>query len=93
MSFEVFMIAYLLWNGYVFLAMGRDKRMAELRQWRIQELNLIFMGFVLGGIGLYAGMKYYRHKTKVRKFAVGAPIMIFVNVLMLAMIYLQTIPK
>lgn len=91
MSFEVFIIAFLVWNGYVFLAMGRDKRLAEKRQWRIQELNLLFMGFVLGGIGLYAGMKYFRHKTNVRKFVVGAPIMIFVNVLMLALVYLQTI--
>lgn len=91
MSFEVFMIAFLVWNGYVFLAMGRDKRLAEKRQWRIQELNLLLMGFVLGGIGLFAGMKYFQHKTNVKKFVVGAPIMIFVNVLMLALVYLQTI--
>ena len=91
MSFEMFLIAFLVWNGYVFIAMGRDKRLAEKRQWRIQELNLLLMGFVLGGIGLYAGMKYFRHKTSVRKFYIGAPIMIFVNVLMLALIYLQTL--
>ena len=92
-SFEVFMIAYLVWNGYVFLAMGRDKRLSEIRQWRIQELNLLLMGFILGGIGLYAGMKYFRHKTNVKKFVFGAPIMILVNFLMLGLIYLQTIPK
>lgn len=90
MSIEVFMVAFLVWNVYVFFAMGRDKRMAELRQWRIQEINLLLMGFVLGGIGLYAGMKYFRHKTQHKKFVVGAPILIFVNVLMLGYIYLQT---
>lgn len=93
MSIEIFMIAYLIWNVYVFIAMGRDKRLARLRQWRIQEINLLLMGFVMGGIGLYAGMKFFKHKTNNKKFFIGAPIMIFVNFLMLGYVYLQTFPQ
>ncbi|HBW39066.1 DUF1294 domain-containing protein [Desulfosporosinus sp. BICA1-9] len=93
MRIEVFLGAYLIWNIYVFIAMGRDKRLAKLGQWRIQELNLLLMGFVLGGIGLFAGMKFFRHKTQHKKFVIGAPIMIFVNFLMLGYVYLQTLAK
>lgn len=93
MRIEVFLGAYLIWNIYVFIAMGRDKRLAKLGQWRIQEFNLLLMGFVLGGIGLFAGMKFFRHKTQHKKFVIGAPIMILVNFLMLGYVYLQTLVK
>ena len=91
MSIEVFLGAYLVWNCYVFIAMGRDKRRARLGQWRIPELNLLLMGVALGGFGLYAGMKYFRHKTHHKKFMMGAPILVCVNLLILGyIVYAQT---
>jgi len=67
--------------------MGRDKRRAKRHQWRIPELRLLFMGLALGGIGLYAGMKYFHHKTSHSKFTIGAPLLIFVNLLMVGFFY------
>ena len=81
------MVVYVLWNGYVFMAMGRDKRRAKRHQWRIPEASLLLMGAALGGIGLYAGMKYFRHKTSHSKFLIGAPILILGNVLVIGFLY------
>jgi len=84
---KVLLGVYVLWNCYVFIAMGRDKRRAKRHQWRIPEARLIFMGAALGGIGLYAGMKLFHHKTSHAKFTVGAPLLILVNLLMIGLFY------
>jgi hypothetical protein len=86
-SLKVFAVVLLIWNGYVFMAMGRDKRRAKRHQWRIPEANLLIMGAALGGIGLYTGMKYFRHKTSHAKFLIGAPLLIVGNVLIVGFLY------
>ena len=83
MRLEIFLGALFVWNCYVFFTMGRDKRLAKLGSWRIPEFNLLLMGFALGGVGLYAGMRYFHHKTHHKKFVIGAPISILVNFLIL----------
>lgn len=87
LSLKVFLVVYVIWNVYVFVAMWRDKRRAKLHRWRISEASLLFMGAALGGIGLYAGMKYFRHKTAHSKFVIGAPILIIVNFLVIGVLY------
>jgi len=87
LSIQIFLIVYVIWNVCVFMAMGRDKRQAKLHRRRIPEANLLLMGTVLGGIGLYLGMKYFHHKTAHSKFIVGAPLLIFVNFLVIGFFY------
>lgn len=50
MGVGIFLGACFLWNSYVFVAMGRDKRRAKLNRWRISEARLLFMGAMLGGL-------------------------------------------
>lgn len=87
LSWKIFAAAYIIWNSCVFVAMGRDKRRAKLHRWRISEASLLFMGAALGGIGLYAGMKFFHHKTSHSKFVIGAPMLILVNFLVLGFLY------
>lgn len=87
MSVGVFLGACLLWNSYVFVEMGRDKRKAKLKQWRISETRLLLMGALLGGGGLYAGMKFFHHKTTRLKFTIGAPLLILLNLVMILSFY------
>ena len=87
LGLKIFMVVYVLWNGYVFMEMGRDKRWSKRHQRRIPEASLLFMGAALGGIGLYAGMKYFRHKTSHSKFLIGAPILILGNVLVIGFLF------
>ncbi|SPF43505.1 conserved membrane hypothetical protein [Candidatus Desulfosporosinus infrequens] len=84
---KIFLIVYVIWNAYVFVAMGRDKRRAKLHRWRTPEASLLLMGVAFGGVGLYAGMKYFHHKTAHLKFMIGAPIAILVNILVIGFLY------
>lgn len=87
LSLKVFAVVYVLWNAFVFMAMGRDKRRSKRHQWRTPEASLLMMGAALGGIGLYAGMKYFRHKTSHPKFVIGAPILLVGNALVVGFLY------
>lgn len=87
LGLKIFLVGYILWNGYVFMAMGRDKRRSKRQQWRIPEASLLLMGAALGGLGLYAGMKYFRHKTSHTKFVIGAPILLISNVVVIGALY------
>ena len=80
---------YFIWNCYVFVTIGIDKRRAKLKRWRIPEARLLLMGAVLGGVGLYAGMKYFRHKTKHVKFIIGAPVLMIMNFIVLGFFLLK----
>lgn len=84
---KVFIVSYLLWNSFVFMQMGSDKRRAKRQRWRIPEARLLLMGLVLGGVGLYAGMKCFHHKTAHLKFTVGAPVLILANLFVLGYLY------
>ena len=87
LSLKIFLVVYVIWNVYVFMAMWRDKRRAKLHLWRIPEASLLSMGAALGGVGLYAGMKYFHHKTAHPKFVVGAPVLILANILIISFLY------
>ncbi|MFZ3131948.1 MAG: DUF1294 domain-containing protein [Desulfosporosinus sp.] len=87
LGLKIFLVVYVLWNGYVFMAMGRDKRRSKRYEWRIPEATLLLMGAAFGGIGLYSGMKYFRHKTSHMKFMIGAPILILVNVFIIGALF------
>lgn len=57
-----------------------DKQKAKKRKYRISEKALFISALFLGGIGAYAGMYKFRHKTKHNLFTIGMPIMIILNI-------------
>ena len=69
------------------MAMWRDKRRSKRHEWRIPEASLLLMGAAMGGVGLYAGMKYFRHKTAHSKFVIGAPLLLISNVIVVGLVY------
>ena len=80
------MIACLIiWNLLVFIIYGIDKMKAIGGKWRISENALILMALLMGGIGAYAGMMSFRHKTRKAKFRILIPISVILNA---AVIYL-----
>ncbi len=62
------------------MLMGIDKKRSQKGQWRVPEIRFWTIGILGGGIGLYMGMKKYRHKTKHKTFTIGMPLVIFINV-------------
>lgn len=77
-------ILYLLFiNVIAFFAMLIDKRRAIKNQWRISEKALIGMSVAGGSIGMLCGMQAFRHKTKHKKFTIGVPVILAIQILLL----------
>ena len=68
----VFVVA--VWNVIVFLLYGIDKLKAKSGAWRISEKALLLCAFFLGGVGAFAGMKVFRHKTRHTSFNILVPL-------------------
>lgn len=76
----------LLWlylfaiNGIAFVTMGMDKRKARKGKWRVPERVLFTQAALGGSIGALAGMYCFRHKTRHKKFVVGMPAILVVQI-------------
>lgn len=77
------LIIYLvLMNILAFILYGLDKSFARKHRRRIPENVLFGVAVIGGGLGSYAGMMYFRHKTKKDKFKYGVPFVTLVHILM-----------
>ena len=82
-------ICYLLAiNIATFFLYGIDKYKAKKNQWRISEATLLTMAAIGGSIGALAGMRLWHHKTMHKKFKYGIPLIIIMQVALVA--YLPT---
>lgn len=71
-------------NGVAFCLYGLDKWKAIHHKWRISE-NILFLSAILGGsIGALFGMYAFHHKTKHKKFIIGIPCILVIQILLLA---------
>ncbi len=67
-------------NILTFLIYGADKWKARKDRWRIPEDTLIWMAIVGGSIGALLAMYLFRHKIMDRKFTLGVPAIIALQV-------------
>lgn len=58
---------------------------------RIPEKTLLLLGLLGGAAGEYTVMQLIRHKTKHKQFMIGLPVMIIAHVIILAVIYVNSI--
>ena len=77
-------IYLLLVNAAAFLAFGEDKRRARKREWRIPEATLMGLAAAGGSLGALAGMRFFHHKTRHRKFTAGVPALLIAQIALLA---------
>lgn len=70
----------LIINIISFCLIGIDKYFAKNNMYRISEKTLVIVSLLLGGIGSFIGMYFFRHKTKHKKFIIGIPIIILLNI-------------
>ena len=81
MDLKLVLFAWLVFiNLFAVIIYGIDKRRAIKDKWRISESTLLLVAFVGGGLGAFAGMKLFRHKTQKAKFFVGVPVCIALNI-------------
>ena len=74
-------------NLLAFALMGIDKRKAIKGAFRIPEATLFIIAIIGGSIGSIAGMYPFRHKTRHFKFVYGMPAILFVQILLLILLF------
>lgn len=83
-------IGYLLLiNLAGFIIMGIDKRRAKKQAWRIPERTLFLVAALGGSLGSILGMQFFRHKTRHRKFRIGMPILLLIQVCLAGLLLYQ----
>ncbi|HAK43372.1 MAG TPA: DUF1294 domain-containing protein [Clostridium sp.] len=82
--FNIFVLYLIVLNLVGFFIMLADKKRAIKNQWRISERALIGISIIGGSIGMLAGMNIFRHKTKHKKFTIGIPVILVIQVAILA---------
>ena len=70
-----------------FAAFGVDKLKAKRRLYRIRESTLLLLCIFGGSIGGLSGMYVFHHKTLHRKFSVGVPIILTVQIALAVVIF------
>lgn len=63
-----------------------DKYKARTGGWRVPEQTLFMLVFFGGGIGMYATMKAIRHKTRHKRFMIGIPLIIVMQILCITLV-------
>ena len=82
------MLIYLtIVNIIAFIVYGVDKWKARKNQWRISEKKLLFLAIIGGSVGALAGMYIFHHKTLHKKFTVGVPVILILQIIFIYGIY------
>ena len=76
---KYFLIYLLIVNVLAFLLMLIDKKKAKKKKWRIPEATLMGVAAIGGSIGALMGMYTFHHKTLHKKFTLGIPAILFVQ--------------
>lgn len=83
MDWIEFIIGYLVAINLVgFIAMAVDKSKAKRRARRISEKSLLTLAILGASPGVWIGMYVFHHKTKKRKFALGVPGILIIQILL-----------
>lgn len=75
----------LLINAISFIVAVTDKIKALRNKWRISELSLFLLAIFGGSVGLLLGLLLCNHKTRKKKFMIGIPVIIIIQVVLSAL--------
>lgn len=87
MILEAIVIYLAAVNIITFIMFGADKARAAKGRWRISESALILAALLGGSIGALAGMRIFHHKTKHRKFTIGIPVILALQIILMVIYY------
>ena len=74
----------VIMNIASFCLMGHDKRCARQGKWRVPEKRLFLVTACFGGLGGVLGMKVFRHKTQHWYFKFFFPVLLVLQIALLA---------
>ena len=82
------LIYIIIINAASLVIMLVDKHNAIHKLRRIPERGLMTLGIIGGSIGCLMGMYLFHHKTRKRKFTLGLPLILLIQLLLLGALYL-----
>ena len=85
MLYVIIAILFVM-NLLAFALMGIDKAKAKAGAWRIPEKTLFLVTALFGGLGGTLGMNVFRHKTKHWYFKFGFPVLLVIQLAVLALL-------
>lgn len=85
---DLFLIYLLAVNAVAVIITVIDKINAKRKKRRISEDFLMTIGLLGGAIGEYITMKVIHHKTRHKKFMIGLPIEIIIQISAAVLIYI-----
>ena len=88
-NMEYIWIYLLVVNVLTFFIYGDDKARARRGAWRISERTLILMALFGGSVGALFGMSVFHHKTRHKKFTIGVPLILALQVLIGAILFFE----
>ena len=59
-----------------FILPAVDKINAQQGKWRISEKSLFIVSIIGGSVAMYISMRLFHHKTKHKRFMIGIPLII-----------------
>ena len=80
MFWKILLVYLLIINAVGFLFMFIDKQKAKEKKWRIPEATLMGIAAIGGSIGSLMGMYTFRHKTLHKKFTIGIPAILILQI-------------
>ena len=78
---QIIIYALFALNLITFIIYGIDKFKAKKAKWRISEATLILLAVIGGSIGAWLGLQVWRHKTQHKKFYIGIPMILTLQVI------------
>lgn len=81
------LIYLVIINIVTFVLYAADKVKAMRHKWRIPEAVLLFFALIGGSVGALLGMVLCRHKTKHRKFTIGVPLILILQVVLFYVVF------
>ena len=76
-------------NAIAFAVTARDKRNARLRLRRVPEIDILMLAAMGGAAGEWLAMLLFRHKTRKARFAVGVPVMLALQAVLILLLVLS----
>lgn len=69
---------FITWLGYYIMKI--DKGYAQSDKRRVPENTLLLISLVGGSLGMYLGMYKFKHKTLHKKFTIGVPLIMLIQI-------------
>lgn len=86
---SLIIIYLVLVNILGFALMYADKRRSMRRGHRAPEALLLFVSFIGGALGTFLAMHLCHHKSLKAKFYIGIPAILFLQLLLLIVVFLK----